>query len=270
VSPTADRYEVYALHFATLRARPASQLFTHYELYGLGDRALAMNCYLWLLRSGSRVVLVDTGYRRELGLGRLRSLQLEHRDPLALLSRLDVSASDVTDVIVSHMHLDHTGNLDRFPNAAFTVSGAELDYWTGPYSDRPALTFYTHASDVAVVRALARDGRVQIIGQIAEPHPGITLTRVGGHSPGQTIVEVNTGSGSVVLASDAIHYHVELERDLPFYVHTDLVQMFASYERLRVLADRPGTCVVSGHDPIEMDRFEQVDAHCVDLTKRIA
>jgi glyoxylase-like metal-dependent hydrolase (beta-lactamase superfamily II) len=74
----------------------------------------------------------------------------------------------------------------------------------------------------------------------------------------------------VVLASDAAHYHEEMEHDRPFYVYTDLLATFRAYELLRDKAASPSTCVVTGHDPAEMDRFERVNADCVDLTRPIA
>ena len=269
VPSAPETYEVFALRYAVLAPRDATRLFVHYGLFDLEGRQLGMACYFWVIRSNSRVVLVDSGYRGEVGARRLGALQLEHRDPVEMLAQLDLTAGDVEHVIISHLHFDHTGNLGRFPNATFTVAGTELDYWTGPYRDRLAFNYHTLPEDVDTVSDLARDGRVQTIGHAAHPYPGIVLTKVGGHSPGQLIVEVNTASGLVVLAADAIHYHEEYERDLPFWVHTDLVEMFGAYELLRERAARPRTWVVAGHDPAEMDRFEGIGEHCLDLTKPI-
>ena len=104
-----------------MRGRRASELFFRYALYGVEDRPLGMDCYFWLIRSSGRVWLVDCGWNRERGLGRaggrFRHVAIEENDPLELLSRLDVPASGVDHIIVSHMHLDHIGNLGLFPNA---------------------------------------------------------------------------------------------------------------------------------------------------------
>jgi len=254
-----------------MRGRRASELFFRYDLYGLGDRPLGMDCYFWLIRGSGRVWLVDSGWSRERGLGsasgRFSHVEIEEHDPLELLSRLDVSPSDVDHIIVSHMHLDHTGNLSLFPNATLSVARAELDCWMGPYGNVRAIAHSTAPEDVRTIRGLEREGRVHIVDGVEQLAPGITVTPVGGHSPGQMIIEVATPTGAVVLASDAAHYHEEMDHDRPFYIYTDLLEMLEGYEFLRRKAALPDTWVVTGHDPAEMDRFEAVNADCADLSK---
>jgi glyoxylase-like metal-dependent hydrolase (beta-lactamase superfamily II) len=255
-----------------MRGRRASELFFRYDLYGLGDRQLGMDCYFWLIRLDSgQVWLVDCGWSRDRGLGsasgRFSHVQIEESDPLELLSSLDVAPSDVEHIIVSHMHLDHTGNLGLFPNATVSVARAELDCWTGPYGELRAIAHSIAPEDVRTIRDLERDGRVRIVDGPNQLAPGIIVTPVGGHSPGQMIIEVATPAGALVLASDAAHYHEEMDHDRPFYIYTDLIEMFEAYALLRRKAAEPDAWVVTGHDPAEMDRFEAVNADCIDLTK---
>ena len=145
-----------------MRGRRASELFFRYALYGVEDRPLGMDCYFWLIRSSARVWLVDCGWNRERGLGRagdrFRHVAIEKNDPLELLSRLDVPASGVDHIIVSHMHLDHVGNLGLFPNATVSVARAEFDCWTGPYGERRAIAHSTSPEDVRTIRDLELGG----------------------------------------------------------------------------------------------------------------
>ena len=99
--------------------------------------------------------------------------------------------------------------------------------------------------------------------------PGVRSVRVGVHTPGLLMVEVAGRSGEVVIASDSVHFLEEMMLDRPFYAHTDLVGMYRAYEVLRMKASTPNTWIVSGHDPIEMERFERVNEHCVDLTRPV-
>ena len=62
-------------------------------------------------------------------------------------------------------------------------------------------------------------------------------------------------AGQVVLASDAVHYYEELERDRPFSLVADLPAMYAAFDQIRELEQDPGTVVVAGHDPAVLDRF---------------
>src|SRR2546430_2267114 len=117
-------YEVYALRYASLPERRASESFYRFDLYGEPDRPAPMDFFFWLVRNNDRTLLVDCGYTREVALARGRD---PGNDPLELLSRLDVRPADVDHVILSHMHYDHVGNVNLFPNATFSMARAEFD-----------------------------------------------------------------------------------------------------------------------------------------------
>ena len=112
----------------------------------------------------------------------------------------------------------------------------------------------TEASELDHLRKLREAGRLTLAGQAHQVAPGIELTQVGGHTPGQAIVTVATAGGPVVLASDAVHYYEELERDRPFSIVASLADMYAAFDRIRELADG-GALVVAGHDPLVAERF---------------
>jgi len=261
--------EAYAIRYATMRGRRASDIFLRDPMRGTDDRLLTMDCYFWLIRGDTHLILVDCGWNRHRGLPgagvRFRGVGIDQRDPVELLARLGVAPADVGHVIVSHMHADHAGNLDLFPQAMLTVARAEFDCWTGQFGSRRAMAHATAPEDIRVLRDRARAGHVQLVDAAQEVVPGVVVTPVGGHTPGQMIVEVETGAGVVVLASDAVHYHEELEHDRPFYIYSDMLAMLGTYDLLRDKAARPDTWVVAGHDPVEMDRFERVNDDCVDL-----
>ncbi len=87
------------------------------------------------------------------------------------------------------------------------------------------------------------------------------LIEVGGHTPGQLIATVSTGTpataaGTAVLASDALHFYEEVERDRPFAILADLPGMYRAYDTLAQLASQPGTHLVAGHDPAVRARFD--------------
>ena len=265
--------EVYALRYASMTGRRASELFVPHSGHDAKDRLIGMYCYFWLISSGSGVVLVDCGWSRDRGLGgasgRFSEIKIEQRDPIDLLAALDVSPSQVDHVIVSHMHFDHVGNLDLFPKATLSVARAELECWTGRYGDRLAVTHATAPEDVRVIADRERAGGVHLVDEAEEIVPGVVVSPVGGHTPGQMIVEVATPAGTVVLASDAAHYHEELDHDRPFYIYSDMLAMLGTYDLLRAKAAQPNTWIVTGHDPVEMDRFARVNADCIDLTRPI-
>ena len=56
-----------------------------------------------------------------------------------MLARLGVDAADVRDVVLTHLHYDHSGHLAAFPRARFWVQDDELAFWTGRHAGRGAI-----------------------------------------------------------------------------------------------------------------------------------
>jgi glyoxylase-like metal-dependent hydrolase (beta-lactamase superfamily II) len=78
------------------------------------------------------------------------------------------------------------------------------------------------------------------------------------------VFEVAGEHGPIVLASDAIHYDDELERERPFGIFTDLAGMYRGYATLRRYGSS-GAAVVPGHDPSVMKRFAPLDGDAAGL-----
>ena len=69
------------------------------------------------------------------------------------------------------------------------------------------------------------------------------------------VVKVVTDDGPVVLAADASHFYENIEDDKPYAILTDLLEMYAAFDRLHELAGADGV-VVPGHDPLVRQRHE--------------
>lgn len=263
-APSDASYETFALRYGGTTSSKASKYY-RYDKYGEPDGPVGLDFFFWLVRNGDRTVLVDCGFddKRTAARG-----YFQQQRPLELLARFDVGAEDVDHIVLSHMHFDHIGNVELFPNATFSVARAEFEFWNGPFADRPMLAESTDAHEVRVVSDLLRDGRVRLIEDGgASIFDGIDVLPVRGHTPGQLISTVKTSTGRVVLASDAVHLYDEMTLDRPYWVFNDLEGMYHGYDLLRSLASEENTTVVAGHDPAVMSLFEPVNADCVDLTR---
>ncbi|MEZ5661470.1 MAG: N-acyl homoserine lactonase family protein [Burkholderiaceae bacterium] len=240
-------YEVFALRYAHLE-RTRGQNFIEYDPH---DGPMPMDYFVWVVRLGQRIWLVDTGFGQEAAERRGRKLL---RCPIDALNVLGIEASQVQDVILTHLHYDHAGNLPKLPNARFHLQERELHYATGRFMRYP---FLRHAFDVddvtEVVRRVYADRVCFYLGD-AELAPGLTLIKVGGHTDGLQAVRVHTARGWVVLASDASHYYANINQGSPFPIVFNLGDMLEGYERLRSLADSDDH-LVPGHDPLVRERY---------------
>ena len=248
-------WEVFAVRYGT-RLTSRSEIFLHYEVYGEPDAQLEMDYYFWLIRSGDELVMVDTGFGGQSGTRRGRTMLIH---PTNALSLFGVRADEVPLIVATHAHYDHIGNLDDFPHAQVVMSRREYDFWTGPIGSRPLFMSSAETSEIDSLRRRHARGAMTLVGPKTELRPGIQLTEVGGHTPGQLIVVVDTRAGRVVLTSDAMHYYEEVECDRPFAHVVDLEKMFNAFVSLRQLASRKDHMLVAGHDPLVMGMFARCD-----------
>ena len=178
--------------------------------------------------------------------------------PLEALARLGIATKSISQVLITHFHYDHVGNVAAFPEAELLVPDRELEFWTGPLADRPHFAAYVEATEIDHIVEAHRAGRVRCLGVRENVAPGITTMHVGGHSPGQLIVVVNGIGGPIVLTSDAVHYYDELELDRPFRNPRRSRGDVRGLHLLRELAAVTDTRLVVAHDPAVLDRFPHV------------
>ncbi len=238
------------------RTTRRSAVLHDYAAYGRPDAELRMEYNFWVLRDGSTVILMDTGYdvtaRDWLG----ERPVLPPPDSLALLG---VDPPRVSMVIASHFHYDHIGYLRLFENARVVAGAAERAHWFGKWERGELEGEFTLAEHLEPVRRAEREGRLRLIETPTEVHPGVTVHPVGGHSPGELVAEVVTPGGTLILAADAAHFYEQIENEWPFFAHTDLAETRAALAYLNRLAAATGAVVVPGHDARVRERYPALE-----------
>lgn len=163
---------------------------------------------------------------------------------------------DVRYVIQSHLHLDHSGAIGRFPKATYIAQRKEYEYaYTADWFaapgyirkdiDRPGLDWYFLDGENTDGFDLFGDG---VIRTIFTP----------GHAPGHQSFLINLpNSGPMLLAVDASytmdHWN---EKCLPGFL-TSAIQAARSVKKLHMIAAQTGATVVTGHDPDAWPSFKQ-------------
>ncbi len=106
------------------------------------------------------------------------------------LKAIDIDPGAVENVIVSHLHYDHTGNYDLFPRARYHLQDMEMGYATGRDMCHAHMRLPFEEEDVVAMVRKVFAGRVTFHDGADEIAPGITLQKVGGHSKGLQFVRV--------------------------------------------------------------------------------
>ncbi|MFY0634282.1 MAG: N-acyl homoserine lactonase family protein [Vannielia sp.] len=206
---------------------------------------LQLDFYCWVLQSADRTIIVDTGLDPEKG---AKNQHVQVISPPEAWKALGIDPTEVDTCILTHAHYDHLGYLDALPNAKFHMQAEEMAYVTGPWMEKPVFRHAYAPSEVARLVTLLHEERLHLHGRTHSIADGVTAHWTGGHCAGQEVLRVRTERGWVVLASDALHYHEELERGVPFAVVFNVSDMIAAHDLIRDLAESDDH-ILPGHDP---------------------
>ena len=266
MTSSEDIYQVTVVKYGT-RTTTRAEVFLNFALYHEDDGPLEMDYFFWVARNRSRTVVIDTGFSPEGGKSRGRSLLADVGDLLAHF-RGDPSQPPV--VVLTHAHYDHAGNLGLFPESKVFMAERELAFWTGRHARRALFHHSVDEEALAYLGTLEKDGRLALFDGSVSPAPGIEVVEVGGHTPGQCVVKVKTSEGTVLLASDAVHYYEEYERAMLFSSVADLVKMYEAFDYIRDMTSSGEVQhLVAGHDPSTLARFRPVTGQYAELAAMI-
>jgi N-acyl homoserine lactone hydrolase len=190
---------------------------------GLGWSTIA------LLRGRGRVALVDVGaFAMRKGL-------------VEQLARRGLKPRDVTDVLLTHSHYDHSVNWTLFREARIVIGGAELA-WSleAPWGETPVPELY--------VRELARWPTLHRARDGEEVLPGVTAHAAPGHTPGHLVFVAAGTDRDAVFTGDAAKNRAELlarRADATYDAALSGATIAAIWDLWR---RRPGSILVPGHD----------------------
>lgn len=243
------RYEVFALRYATHGDRRSAENYLGDDPHD--DISMPLDFYFWVIRGNGRTILVDTGFSAQMAEQRGR---IYLHDPVQLLQKLDIDAAQVHEIIITHMHYDHAGNIDAFANARLHLQEAEMAYCTGRCMCHGPLRKPFEVRDVTSALQRLYAGRLEFANGDKRIAPGVSVHLLGGHTAGLQVVRVHTDRGYLVLASDAAHYWDNQRSRRPFPIVLDVADMLGGHARIEELADGPYH-IIPGHDPAVRLRF---------------
>ena len=171
------------------------------------------------------------------------------------LAMCNTKPDEIKTVILSHMHLDHAGNLDMFKKAEVIIHRDELAHaltTVHAATDPTAHGFYIKSEvDVEVTAYSFVYGDTELC-------DGVELIHLPGHSPGLMALLVHLkNSGSMILTQDACYTEMNLG---PPFRHSGIAYDSKAYieslEKLRLLIKKHKAVPIFGHDIKQMDKLK--------------
>jgi glyoxylase-like metal-dependent hydrolase (beta-lactamase superfamily II) len=243
-------------------------------------------CHVLVLETARGVTLVDTGLGTgdlaapaRLGARWVRQVapRLDPAEPvIAQLAGLGLSAADVTDIVLTHLDLDHAGGIADFPRAQVHVHAREHDAALAGRGTRAGLRYIQAHWQHGPRWARFDDGGERWFGfegvrPLAPSDPDVLLIPLHGHTVGHTGVAVRTADRWLLHAGDSYFFHGQVAtpphapRLLRLFQRRsdmDRAARIANQERVRALVAGHGdqVTVFCAHDPVELARLQPAAA----------
>lgn len=241
----------------------------------LDNMFLPRDAFDWALnavavRSGNQTILIDAGLGSDPDLHLPRAGQLIKR-----LEAAGIDLSAVTDVVLTHMHMDHVGGLlvdgvkERLRrDLRIHVAVTEVKFWEAPDFSHTAMPPGFPDALRATAERFANEygSNLRTFDEEHEVAPGVVVRRTGGHTPGHSVVRVASGGDALTFAGDAVfavgfeqpswHNGFEHDPDEAARVRVRLLRKLAETGELLVATHLPFPSV--GRIAIDGDVFRWV------------
>lgn len=172
------------------------------------------------------------------------------------LKKIGLTPDDITYVVVSHMHLDHGGNVGKFPNSTLVIQNDEISYSMFP--DEPFAGGFI-PGDTAVLRSPVGSSRpnamnmIRLDGDLDLFGDGSVVVRSSrGHTKGSQMLLVRLPkTGSTILTGDAAYFRDNVEKNLipNIVVAYDPAGIVRGYDWIRRIMATENGNFFTAHDP---------------------
>ncbi|MHB9012228.1 MAG: MBL fold metallo-hydrolase [Ignavibacteriaceae bacterium] len=192
-----------------------------------------------LLQNGKRKILIDSGMGNKWD-AKSKSIYSINQNEFSLdneLVKAGISASEITDVIITHLHFDHTGGsikleneklIPAFPNAKYYVQKKNFEWAVNP-SERDRGS-YIKENFIPLYEA----GVLNLIDNNIDFDDEIEFLVVNGHTFSQQLVKISDSSSTILYCGDLIPTTSHIP--IPYVMGYDLQPLVAVQEKKNILS----------------------------------
>jgi N-acyl homoserine lactone hydrolase len=219
-----------------------------------------MPCPAYLIEHPKGLALFDTGCHPQVAIdprgywGRIADyLRVRYSPDLTVDSQikaLGYRLDDVKFVVVSHLHLDHSGGMHLFPRAQFFIMEGELPYAYWPRRESRAAFILNDLLPTRRFNWRELPGDTDLFDD-----GSLVMLKTAGHTPGESSLMVNLPNRAIVLTGDTVHIRRQLETCAPMPTDWDRPMSSDAIRRLKEMQDRGEVRLLISHDPEDWAEF---------------
>jgi glyoxylase-like metal-dependent hydrolase (beta-lactamase superfamily II) len=177
----------------------------------------------FIINMGKRVILIDTCVGADKNRPAHPTWCNMKNDFIGTLASVGINRDDVTDVLCTHMHVDHVGWntilqdgawVPTFPNARYYFAKEEFKYWKEHYGEKSEYQSMTDGNEVYAdsILPIVHAGLATVVDDRADLGDGISLTPTPGHTLGHVSVVIETGADRLIVTGDCVHHPCQIAR----------------------------------------------------------
>jgi glyoxylase-like metal-dependent hydrolase (beta-lactamase superfamily II) len=194
-----------------------------------------------LLDNGKKKILIDTGVGHKLSkkMNEIYAVDFSEYTLLKSLEKLNIKREDITDVLLTHLHFDHTGGSTfcdeenqlkvTFPNAVHYVQKKHLEWAQNP-TERDKASFITNNYE-----SLIENKILKTVNGEFKFDDVISTIPVNGHTRDMQMIKISDGENTILYAADLIPMSAHIP--LPYIMGYDLFPVVTLEEKRKYLSE---------------------------------
>ena len=225
-----------------------------------------------LVRHGSEYFLIDTGLNHNFAfkpadymgkftffiakMVREMPTMSKGQDVVAQITRMGLIPEQITKIVLTHAHFDHTGELQAFPKAQVLIGPGETKFIQRAFGETHGVLKKDFSWD-AIKELSFTDTKpfLTFTGSLdLFPDKSVTIVPTPGHTPGSISVYVRTKQAQFLFCGDAAYAPVNIEKPVNTGYNDNPPISWETIERLHDLhSAMPGLKIITFHDPAFAD-----------------
>lgn len=240
-------YKIYPVFLGSAMKPSGEDMY----LYPAGETfELPYTCHV--IRDDKDVILVDAGLPSQELIRRENKpfMRMDNAPDFEVaLDKVGVKISDVTKIIITHLHWDHCWNLGLFgDDVPVYVQRKEMEFAIAPL--KYSLRLYGRLKECGMPGWLDGLSHIVMLDGDACIQPGIRVIHTPGHTPGSQCVLTETEEGPYIFTGDTFPCYENFDKEVPPGIHHDLEAWYRTYRKIK----ETGAKIIPSHEIRVFDR----------------